>query len=454
MHRTKVRVVEDALDANNTIARANRDDFDRAGVTVVNLMSAPGAGKTTLLERVARATSTACASGVLEGDVQGSLDADRLALAARAGHAAQHRRRASAASATSTRTWCARRCPTLPLDEHRPAGDRERRQPRLPGRVPGRRGRARDGLLGHRGRGQAAQVPADVPRLRAGAGQQDRPAAAPRLRPRPVRSHNLEAVQPGRRARCSSARGPARASTRGATGWSACRRAARRRRRDASAVSGRRSTRASTSCSRGGRRPTSGSSRPRPSASRGCATAMAERFARGGRLVALGRLARGALGRAPRRGRVRPPGDRRQAGAAGDRARRARAGRSPRRSSCVAEPDDIAIAFGPASARSRTRSRSRARARLPDDRLRARRRRVGVRAAERRPVRRARSWSRRSTTCSGSSCTCSSSTAACSRAATRGRCTTPAPRASSTRSSPSARPTSRRCVADVRALGR
>ena len=26
MHRVKVRVVEDALDANNTIARANRDD--------------------------------------------------------------------------------------------------------------------------------------------------------------------------------------------------------------------------------------------------------------------------------------------------------------------------------------------------------------------------------------------------------------------------------------------
>jgi hydrogenase nickel incorporation protein HypB len=49
MHRVRVRVVEDALDANNTIARANRDDFDRDGVTVVNLMSAPGAGKTTLL---------------------------------------------------------------------------------------------------------------------------------------------------------------------------------------------------------------------------------------------------------------------------------------------------------------------------------------------------------------------------------------------------------------------
>jgi len=78
MHRVKVRVVEDALDANNTIARANRDDFDRAGVYVVNLMSAPGAGKTTLLERVLGPLEGVRAA-VLEGDVQGSLDADRLA---------------------------------------------------------------------------------------------------------------------------------------------------------------------------------------------------------------------------------------------------------------------------------------------------------------------------------------------------------------------------------------
>ncbi|MDQ5808398.1 MAG: hydrogenase nickel incorporation protein HypB [Actinomycetota bacterium] len=80
MHRVKVRVVEDALDANNTIARANRKDFERAGVTVVNLMSAPGAGKTTLLERVLGGEGLpGVRAGVLEGDVQGSLDADRLA---------------------------------------------------------------------------------------------------------------------------------------------------------------------------------------------------------------------------------------------------------------------------------------------------------------------------------------------------------------------------------------
>ena len=78
MHKTKVRIVEDALDANNTIARANRADFDRSGVTVANMMSAPGAGKTSLLECVLRDLD-GVRVGVLEGDVQGSMDADRLA---------------------------------------------------------------------------------------------------------------------------------------------------------------------------------------------------------------------------------------------------------------------------------------------------------------------------------------------------------------------------------------
>ncbi len=96
MHRTKVKVATDALDANTTIAAANRHDFDHAGVKVVNLMSAPGAGKTTLLERALGDGMTAGGSrpqtpatpgrleglrvGVLEGDVQGSMDADRLSV--------------------------------------------------------------------------------------------------------------------------------------------------------------------------------------------------------------------------------------------------------------------------------------------------------------------------------------------------------------------------------------
>ncbi len=80
MHRTKVKVATDALDANTTIAAANRHDFDHAGVRVVNLMSAPGAGKTTLLERALGDGIEGVRVGVLEGDVQGSMDADRLSV--------------------------------------------------------------------------------------------------------------------------------------------------------------------------------------------------------------------------------------------------------------------------------------------------------------------------------------------------------------------------------------
>ena len=78
MHRVHVKVLEGVLDANATIAAANRADFDRSHVTVVNLMSAPGAGKTALLERVAHRLD-GVRVGVLEGDVQGTLDAERIA---------------------------------------------------------------------------------------------------------------------------------------------------------------------------------------------------------------------------------------------------------------------------------------------------------------------------------------------------------------------------------------
>src|SRR5919206_810353 len=78
MHKTKVTVVEGVLDANDTIAAVNRADLERAGVFAVNLMSAPGAGKTSILERTV-AELPGMRVGVLEGDVQGHADADRLA---------------------------------------------------------------------------------------------------------------------------------------------------------------------------------------------------------------------------------------------------------------------------------------------------------------------------------------------------------------------------------------
>jgi hydrogenase nickel incorporation protein HypB len=81
MHRTAVKkvVLENVLDANDTLARVNRDVFDRAGTYTINMMSSPGAGKTALLESTLERLRGKLRLGVLEGDVQTTLDADRLA---------------------------------------------------------------------------------------------------------------------------------------------------------------------------------------------------------------------------------------------------------------------------------------------------------------------------------------------------------------------------------------
>jgi hydrogenase nickel incorporation protein HypB len=81
MHRTAVKkvVLEGVLDANDALAQANREQFDRAGTYVINLMSSPGAGKTSLLEHTLERMRSKLRLGVLEGDVQTTLDADRLA---------------------------------------------------------------------------------------------------------------------------------------------------------------------------------------------------------------------------------------------------------------------------------------------------------------------------------------------------------------------------------------
>jgi hydrogenase nickel incorporation protein HypB len=67
------------LDTNDLIARENRREFDAHGCFVVNLMSAPGSGKTAILERTLPALNGRLRAAVIEGDVQGTLDADRLA---------------------------------------------------------------------------------------------------------------------------------------------------------------------------------------------------------------------------------------------------------------------------------------------------------------------------------------------------------------------------------------
>lgn len=75
----RVDVLEKILGENDRTADANRGDFRAAGVRVVNVMSSPGAGKTTLLAKVFEHAGAATRFGVIEGDIETAIDADRLA---------------------------------------------------------------------------------------------------------------------------------------------------------------------------------------------------------------------------------------------------------------------------------------------------------------------------------------------------------------------------------------
>lgn len=75
----RVEVLEKILGENDRTAEANRNDFHDANVQVINLMSSPGAGKTTLLREVLLQLGSSLRVGIVEGDVETSIDADRLA---------------------------------------------------------------------------------------------------------------------------------------------------------------------------------------------------------------------------------------------------------------------------------------------------------------------------------------------------------------------------------------
>jgi len=74
----KVRVVTNILEANDRIAAENRKLFAEAGVYVMNIMSAPGAGKTSLIECTIKELNDKLKIGVIEGDIAGTDDAQRI----------------------------------------------------------------------------------------------------------------------------------------------------------------------------------------------------------------------------------------------------------------------------------------------------------------------------------------------------------------------------------------
>jgi len=75
----EIKVLKDILSANEQMANRNRELLDSNKVFAVNLMASPGAGKTSLALQTIRGLAGKSRTGVIEGDVSSSLDAELIA---------------------------------------------------------------------------------------------------------------------------------------------------------------------------------------------------------------------------------------------------------------------------------------------------------------------------------------------------------------------------------------
>ena len=74
----KIIAAKKLLKANDQLAAENRERLDAAGVFGVNVVGSPGAGKTTLLEALFSRLGGRLRPAVIEGDIAGSIDAQRM----------------------------------------------------------------------------------------------------------------------------------------------------------------------------------------------------------------------------------------------------------------------------------------------------------------------------------------------------------------------------------------
>ncbi len=66
------------LASNDALAQEQLQQLNRYGVMGINIMSGPGAGKTTLVEKTVAALKDRWRVWVIEGDIQGDIDARRV----------------------------------------------------------------------------------------------------------------------------------------------------------------------------------------------------------------------------------------------------------------------------------------------------------------------------------------------------------------------------------------
>ncbi|MFB0557045.1 MAG: hydrogenase nickel incorporation protein HypB [Dehalococcoidia bacterium] len=74
----KIEVIQNILEANESIATQNQRLLDKHKVFAINIMSSPGAGKTSLILQTIAKLKNKLRIAVVEGDVASTLDAERV----------------------------------------------------------------------------------------------------------------------------------------------------------------------------------------------------------------------------------------------------------------------------------------------------------------------------------------------------------------------------------------
>jgi len=74
----KIEIVQNILEANESIAAQNQRLLDKHKVFAINIMSSPGAGKTSLILQTMTRLKEKLRIGIIEGDVASTLDAEKV----------------------------------------------------------------------------------------------------------------------------------------------------------------------------------------------------------------------------------------------------------------------------------------------------------------------------------------------------------------------------------------
>ncbi len=75
----KINVLKPVLVSNKARAAENRKIFDKTNSLVINIIASPGAGKTSFIEKVVENLKNQYRILVIEGDIKGQIDSERLA---------------------------------------------------------------------------------------------------------------------------------------------------------------------------------------------------------------------------------------------------------------------------------------------------------------------------------------------------------------------------------------